>query len=125
MVEYLSASELYSINEAVLGERPYVRDRHLLLSAARRPTMSLFGEEQFPTILDKAAALLQSLAYHHPFGDGNKRTATIALGRFLRQNGFEPLWDETTIADFVLHVAQGGVDVPEIAGWLSQQTQPR
>ncbi len=47
-------------------------------SAAKRPALVLFGETQFPTLLDKAASVLHSLAYHHLFADGNKRTARLA-----------------------------------------------
>ena len=122
MIHYLSAADLYSINEDVLGERPHVRDRHLLRSAARRPTLMLFGEETFPSILDKAAAVLHSLAYHHLFGDGNKRTATRAVIRFLHENGLDVTWESTAAESFILEIAQGRHEVPDIARWLSCHT---
>ena len=78
----------------------------------------------FPTLLDKAAALLHSLAAHHLFFDGNKRTATAATERFLAQNGLRPTWDEPTIYAFVLSVAQNQVEIPQIAAWLAAHTEP-
>lgn len=124
-IHYLTAADLYAIAGEALGREPDVRDRYLLLKAAARPIMVVFGEEVFPTLYDKAAALLHSLAAHHLFYDGNKRTATAAAIRFLEMNGLQPTWDESTIYDFVLDVAQNKHDVPEIAVWLSEHTTKR
>lgn len=122
-VVYLTANDLYNINEEVTGKIPFVRDRHLLLSAERRPRMMVFGEEQFPTLYDKAAALLQSLAYHHLFVDGNKRTAIRAVEMFLESNGLRATWQSREEYDFVLRVAQAQVDIPEISAWIEAHTQ--
>lgn len=121
---YLSVSDLYNINSDVTEGNTWVRDMHLLDSAARRPAISLFGQPQFPTLLDKAAALLHSLAYHHVFMDGNKRTAVIAVTAFLELNGWRVTWTHDTQYPFVLEVAQGLHDVPDIAEWLAQYIQP-
>ncbi len=64
------------------------RDINLLESAVARPFHSAFGEDAYPTILDKAVALFHSLNSNHPFHDGNKRTAIIALDDFLVANGY-------------------------------------
>ncbi len=123
-INYLTPAELYAIAEAVLGRKPDVRDRRLLHSAAARPALVVFGEEVFPTVFDKAAALLHSVAAHHVFFDGNKRTATAVATRFLQINGLQPTWDADTIYHFVLGVAQNKWDVNDIAAWLSDHTQP-
>lgn len=123
-VQYLSVSDLYNINHEVTEGHTFVRDIHLLNSAARRPALSLFGEPQFPTLIDKAAALLESLAYHHLFADGNKRTALRAVTAFLQLNGYDIRWDYEAEYAFVLEVAQGKHDVPVIAEWLTQYIQP-
>ncbi len=120
---YLTANDLYNINEEVTGQLPFVRDRHLLLSATRRPSMTVFGEAQFPTLYGKAAALLQSLAYHHLFVDGNKRTAIRAVEMFLQANGLQPTWQAREEYDFVLRVAQGQVEIEEIAAWVEGHTR--
>lgn len=123
-MEIISAAELYAINEEVTGERPLVRDRHLLRSAVRRPYTFMFGQEIYPTVPDKAAALLQSLAYHHLFIDGNKRTATRAVVVFLRRNGYQTTWTPQQAYAFVLEIAQGKLDVPEIAARLEAFIAP-
>ncbi len=121
---YLTPAELYTIAEEVLGRKPDVRDRHLLRSAAARPMLHHFGEDAYPTLLDKAAALLHSLAAHHLFYDGNKRTAARATTVFLQKNGLEPTWDAADAYQFILEVAQNRHDVPEIARWLAANTRP-
>jgi death on curing protein len=124
-VQYLSAAELFEINDEVTQGEGIVRDIHLLNSAARRPAIRLFGEEQFPTVIDKAAALLHSLAYHHLFIDGNKRTAMIAVTRFLDRNGYRVVWDAAAQQDFMLEVAQGQHEPPAIAEWLAQRVRDK
>lgn len=121
---YLSASDLYNLNDEVTGGHTYVRDVHLLNSAARRPALSVFGEEQFPTIIDKAAALLHSLAYHHLFADGNKRTALRGVTLFLQTNGHELTWDTQTEYDFILEIAQGRYDAAQVADRLKTYVRP-
>jgi death-on-curing protein len=121
-IHYLGPAELYEIAEAVLGRRPDVRDRHLLRSAAARPMLQAFGQAAYPSLMDKAAALLHSLAAHHLFYDGNKRTATQAVIRFLADNGYEPAWSDQEIYDFVLEIAQSRHDVEAVSAWLSEHT---
>jgi death-on-curing family protein len=65
-----------------------VRDGGLLESAVARPFHSAFGEDAYPTTFEKAAALFHSLIANHPFQDGNKRTAVLALNHFLLANDY-------------------------------------
>lgn len=122
-IRYLTPSDLYNINYEITNGDAFVRDAHLLQSAARRPSLYLFGEAQFPTLVEKAAALLHSLAYHHLFADGNKRTAVRAVQLFLELNGHHLTWDFKAHYPFILDVAQGKYDVAEIATWLSPYIQ--
>ena len=81
------------------------RDINLLESAVARPFHSAFGEDAYPTILDKAVALFHSLNSNHPFHDGNKRTAIIALDDFLVANGYIQDLSNAEIYDLALQVA--------------------
>jgi death-on-curing family protein len=65
-----------------------VKNRGLLESAVARPFQTVFGEDAYPSIAGKAAALFHSLIANHPFHDGNKRTAVVSLHHFLIANGF-------------------------------------
>ena len=123
-VRYLSVSDIYNINDEITGGHTFVRDVHLLNSAAERPKMMLFGEAQFPSLVDKAASLLHSLAYHHLFADGNKRTAIRAASRFLNANGWQLTWSEAAQQAFILEIAQGKYDVAQIAERLAPYVEP-
>ncbi|MEM6281878.1 MAG: type II toxin-antitoxin system death-on-curing family toxin [Chloroflexota bacterium] len=117
-VQYLSVSDLYNINFTVTDGDTFVRDINLLESAAKRPSIVVFGQEQFPTLIEKAAALMHSLAAHHLFADGNKRTALLATQHFLENNGCSVSWDENAVEDYLLEVAQSQHPVEEVRSWL-------
>ena len=76
-MEHLTAEDLLSIAEEVLGTSA-VRDVGLLDSAAHRPQASVFGQDAYPTIHEKAAALLDAVVRHHALVDGNKRLGWAA-----------------------------------------------
>ena len=123
-IHYLTPGEIYAVAEEVTGGPMLARDAHLLRAAAARPMLFAFGEEAYPTLMEKAAALMHSLAAHHLFWDGNKRTATRATEIFLERNGFKPTWDSMTVYGFVLEIAQDKHDVPAVAEWLTAHTAP-
>lgn len=123
-VVYISAYELLDINRELTGESHGLRDLNLLNSAVTRPGIVLFGQPQFPTLLDKAAALLHGLAYHHLFWDGNKRTAIEAVTRFLARNGLRFDYDPDADYLYVLEIAQGHREIEQIARWLTPRVSP-
>lgn len=117
----ITAYDLIDINNEVTNGEGYIRDIHLLNSAVRRPYIVLFGDPQFPTPIDKAAALLHSLAYHHLFVDGNKRTAVRAAQLSLERHGYRWDYDQARDADFVLEIAQGKHEVEAVSAWLGER----
>jgi death-on-curing family protein len=78
-------------------EKGALRDRGLLESALNRPFQSAFGEDAYPNILEKAAALFHSLVANHCFIDGNKRTAVVAVQMFLVANSVAPRFSDEEI----------------------------
>lgn len=115
-VEYLDLEDALHLVRA-LGAGP-VRDVGLLDSAMARARSSAFGDDAYPTLALKAAALLHSLARNHPLVDGNKRLAWLATVVFLDLNGQAPdLTDDAAFA-LVMEVSQGLLDVAEIADRL-------
>ena len=93
------------------------RASHLLESAASRPFQTAFGRELFPDVLHKAAALFHSLIANHPFYNGNKRTAVLALDHFLLANGYFPVLDDEQMYDMARTVAtyrQEGISHEEV-----------
>jgi len=126
-VRYLTVDELIYINEQlpareqihkILKGKQKVRDMSLLEAAAGRPQQSVFGADAYPTITEKAAALLHSLTRNHPFADGNKRTATIALLFMLEVNGYTMEWDAAEALEEIVATAEGQRSVEQFAAWL-------
>jgi death-on-curing protein len=121
VTEYLDLDDLLAAADAAVGSRADVRDVGLLQAAVARPQATAFGEEAYPTLDEKAAALLQSIVAGHPLVDGNKRLGWIAIRLFYRLNDADvrPTPDEAF--DLVVSVASGDRrDVTEIAGTLAR-----
>ncbi|MGK5451046.1 type II toxin-antitoxin system death-on-curing family toxin [Streptomyces radiopugnans] len=121
-VRYIQIDEILAIARKVNGIGHCVRDMGLLVSAIERPRTNVFGAELYPTLHDKAAALLHSVARNHALIDGNKRTAWLAMRVFLRLNGVSasiPPPHVSIAGPFVEEVAQDNIDVPVIAKRLS------
>ncbi len=117
MTEYLEfADVLHLIDRLTVNP---IRDQGLLDSALHRPRSSAFGQDAYPTLAEKAAALMHSLASNHPLVDGNKRLAWPASRVFLEINGSRPGLTEDQAFDLVMAVARGDADVPEIAKRLA------
>lgn len=115
MTVFLDRDDVLVAAAAALGDVPAVGDYGLLDSAIARPGTTVFGLDAYPTLLTKAAALMQSLARNHAFVDGNKRTAWAAAWTFLTINGIElaPTYDIDAAESLVLDVATGSEDSVE------------
>lgn len=121
-VRYIHIDEILAIARTVNGTEHSVRDMGLLVSAVERPRTRVFGTELYPTLHEKAAALLHSVARNHALIDGNKPTAWLAMRVFLRFNGVSAgaVPPPASVAGpFVEEVAQDTIDVPVIAKRLS------
>lgn len=119
MTTYLTLPELLDLARR-LGT-PQVRDFGLLESALVRPETTVFGQDAYGSLYEKAAALMESLARNRALVDGNKRLSCYATWVFLELNGLllDPEFDVDEAEAFVLAVCQGGMDVPEIGAKLS------
>jgi death-on-curing protein len=111
-VEYLTLEDVLGLVNA-LGAGP-VRDLGLLDSACHRPQAGFFGQEAYPTLAGKAAALMHSLAGNHALVDGNKRLALLATVVFLRVNGHRLELSDDEAFDHTMSVAAGQLDADGI-----------
>ena len=82
-IEYLDLDDLVAAAEVAVGHHPEVRDWGLLEAALARPKASVFGEDAYPGLNGKAAALLHSLVTNHALVDGNKRLGLVAVLLFI------------------------------------------
>src|SRR3990167_5161222 len=104
-MKYPSLDEVVAMHFRVTektGGSQGVRDWDLLASALGRPQATFGGEDLYPDIFLKAAALVQSLSSNHPFVDGNKRTALATLEYFLYLNGKEMKATQREKVDFTI-----------------------
>jgi death on curing protein len=123
---WLAADVLLAVHEEQLAEHggaAGVRDLGLFESALARPrNLALYGA---PDACDLAAAYGFGLARNHPFIDGNKRTAFVAVELFLALNGLGLVADDASCVLTMLAVAAGQMDENTFAQWLREHTQNR
>ena len=122
---YLDLDDLLHIAERTLGHPAEVRDVGLLESAAARPRTQVFGQDAYPTLEAKTAALLHSVTRNHALVDGNKRLGLAATIAFLGLNGHRLTWSNDEAYDFVFGVAAGEVvEVSSIADGIAAAIEP-
>lgn len=123
---YLTLPELIRVAERAIRAEVLVRDPGLLHSALARPQATVFGQDAYATLDEKAAALLHSLARNHGLIDGNKRLALAGTIAFLGVNGRRLTLSNDQAYELVMSVASGELDeVPGIADRIARSTEPR
>jgi death on curing protein len=117
--EYLDVDDLVDLARTLLGDPPPIRDLGLLGSAAARPRTTVMGQDAYPDLLTKAAALLQSIVANHALIDGNKRLGWLATAVFLELNGVPASGaDNDDVYRLVMTVARHRPSLDEIVGRL-------
>ena len=120
-VEFLDLDDVVDLAMALLGDPAPIRDIGLLGSAVARPQTTAFGEDAYPDIWTKAAALLHSIVKNHALVDGDKRLGWLATAVFLEINGIEISGaSNDDVHDLVIDVAAGQPSVDTIAERLRQ-----
>ena len=125
-IEFLDLDDLVELARSLLGDPPPIRDIGLLGSAAARPQTTAFGEDAYPDLVTKAAALLQSIVNTHALVDGNKRLGWLAAAVFLELNGIKASRaSNEDVYDLVVWIAASNPDLDEVTGRLRRVVQPR
>jgi death-on-curing protein len=114
--EYLTLADLLDLVTA-LSAGP-VRDLGLLDSACYRPQAAFFGQDAYPSLAEKAAALMHSLCCNHALVDGNKRLALLGTVVFLRINGYRLDLSDDEAFRLTVSIAAGQLDAAGIANCL-------
>ena len=126
MVKLLDVKAVLRIHDHVLadfgGGSAGVLNIANIEASVGRMSAGVADEEFFPGLLDKAAALLESLIRNHGFVDGNKRTATLAAGVLLELNGYHLSYQPDEIVQFTLSVANREIELAEIVAWLREHS---
>jgi death on curing protein len=121
VTEYLELDDLLAIVDQAVGSGTVIRDAGLLESALARPRATVFGEDAYPDLDTKAAALLASLVSNHALDDGNERLGWVAVRVFYRLNDHDLRAPHDDAFTLVMEVADGSVkDVTQIATRLAR-----
>lgn len=119
MTDYLELEDLLVAAEAALGGPPRVRDIGILEAAVARTRASIYGEDAYPDLHAKAAALLHSIVTGHALVDGNKRLGWVSTRLFYRLNDRDLRAPVDDAEALVMAIADGSLrDVPKIADRL-------
>ena len=120
-MRYLTVEEVLALHTRLLeqfGGSEGLRDRGALESAVAGPQATFGGEDLYPTLSAKAAALVYSLVQNHPFVDGNKRTGHAAMEAFLVLNDYEIAADTDEQEQLILSIATGETSRDALRAWL-------
>jgi death-on-curing protein len=118
MTEYVTTADALFFHQELIrryGGRPGIRDAGALESALHRPQTGYYD-----TIIDEAAALLESLVQIHPFIDGNKRVAFAVVDVFLRINGYVIAGDSSELFEsFIALIENQEFSMEFLVPWLT------
>lgn len=121
-IAYIHLEEILRLHFQLIedfGGSHGVRDERRLQSVIEAPKQAVFGQEQYPSLFEKAAVYMRNIIGDHPFGDG-KRTAVTVCGIFLARNGRTLTAKPRELEDFAVRIATDHLSVAEIASWLEQ-----
>ncbi len=124
-IVFLTINQVLFIHDQMVkrfGGSHGIRDIGLIESAVARPQATFGGKHLYSSLFDKAAALLQSLLKNHPFVDGNKRTALVSAGVFLKKNGYKLINNHKQEIEFAIRVDNGNLTVEQISKWLKEHS---
>ncbi len=110
--------ELHTLVIKETGGSIGLRDLGRLEASIATQSQNVFGQELYPTILDKSAAFIRSIIADHPFVDGNKRTAMIAGLTLLNLNNVRFIFKPGEIEDYAVNIATDHLDIHSISNWL-------
>lgn len=120
----LDLEEVLAIHElqiSVFGGSLGLRDQGLLEAALSRPLQTFDGSELYPSLEEKAAALLESIVVNHPFFDGNKRLGYVLMRLVLMEAGKDIKASQEEKFEMVIGVAKGELKAADIAIWLRER----
>ena len=125
---YLTLIDVLDLHARVInlaGGAAELRDVGILQSALAQPRTTFEGTELYPTLEEKATALMFSLIQGHPFVDGNKRLGYAAADAFLVLNGFQLVASLDDAEQTVVGVASGQVSRDALFAWIRAHMKPK
>ena len=114
---------LHDLSIINYGGSQGLRDQGLMESAIARPYQTFGGKDLYPTVLEKAAALAESIIINHPFIDGNKRTGLLAMLVILEIGNFKITASNDDTYNFTIEISTGEIKFEEIVLWLKNNPE--
>lgn len=113
---------LHDLSITDYGGSKGLRDKGSLESAITRPFQTFGGVDLYPSVFEKAAAIMESIIVNHPFVDGNKRTGVLAAITLLFEHAVRLVATEENLYNFVIAVSTGEAKFDDIVQWLKANT---
>jgi death-on-curing protein len=123
MISIEQVLAIHSIAIKQFGGSNGIRDTQMLESAIKRPFQTFGGEELYPSIIEKAAAIIESILMNHPFVDGNKRTGYILMKAMLMEKNITITTHQNEVYNFVIAISTGEMKFEAIVAWLKENTK--
>jgi len=120
----IDVEEVLAFHEKLIeqfGGTSGIRSMELLESAIHRPYQTFDSQELYPTAIEKAGAILESIVKNHPFIDGNKRTGYVLMRLTLMNSGKDIIATEDEKYEFIIQIASGELEFEEIKAWISSK----
>ena len=114
--------KIHELSIIQYGGSDGIRDEGLMESAIARPYQTFGGEDLYPSTIDKAAAIAESIIINHPFIDGNKRTGFLAMLAILEDSDISITVVNKEIYSFVIGISTGEIKFEQIVEWLKANT---
>ena len=125
-MRYLAPEEILVVHARIVDATGCVhgaRDIGRILSASERPKLRFDGNDLYSTVFDKAAAYFESVAFDHPFVDGNKRTALAVAARFLHLNGYELTATNQALERFAITAVRNKYAKDTVSSWFRKHAR--
>jgi death-on-curing protein len=123
MISENEVLEIHSILIERFGGSSRIRDKELLNSALNRPYQTFDNKELYPTPIDKAAAIIESIVKNHPFTDGNKRTGYVLARLLLMKEKRDIIANQDQKYQFVIAISRGELNFEQIRKWLEKNSR--
>ena len=121
MIDRGTAENFHNILIDGFGGSKGLRDEGLLLAALSRPYATFDHIELYPTPVEKAAAIFESIIINHPFIDGNKRTAYVLMRLILLKHDLDIAATQNEKYEMTIAASKGDSRIEEIKEWINKK----
>lgn len=119
MIRLDQAIGIHQVLIEKFGGASGIKDRGALEAALNRPYATFDQKDLYPSPVEKAAAILESILINHPFIDGNKRTGYVLMRLTLMEGGMDIKASQKEKYEFVIKVSEGKLDISRIKEWIA------